>query len=357
MCFRRPKLHQALYESLPERETRILGGKQVASIETTAEGVKVTCKDDSVYEGSMVVGADGANSTVRKELAKATGDEKLAEPFTTTYRGLYGVSNWTQGIAENTLHEMHSERLTIQLIPSHDGLMFTAYQRLPATSKTSVRCSEEEKEAFAAEVGDMYVAPEVQFKDVWSERTWSYASGLEEGIADKWYGERVCLIGDTVNKMTPNVGLGLNSGWQSAVALTNGLRRLLAKDPEPSTEALNQLFKDYQGLRKKNASDMAAVSGLYTRVVAWNNPVWKFADQYVTKHIGGDCKLLDLLLVPLVKQGLTLDFLNEDGFKAGKVAWSHPRTVVANGDASSSPPSPLKAAAVQATVTDVDVAA
>lgn len=353
MCFRRPELHKSLYETLPDHESRVLAGKQVAFIETTAEGVKVTCKDDSVYEGSIVVGADGANSAVRKELAKSLGDEKLAEPFTTTYRGLYGVSTWMKGIEENTMCEMHSEKLTIQIIPGKDTMMFTAYQRLPETSKTSVRYTTEEKEAFAAEVGEMYVAPTVQFKDIWSEQTWSYASGLEEGIADKWYGERVVLVGDTVHKMTPNVGLGLNSGWQSAVILTNGLRRLLAKDPEPSTEALNQLFKDYQGTRKKNASDMASVSGLYTRVVAWNNPVWKFADQYVTKYIGGDCKLLDLLLVPLVKQGFTLDFLNEDNFRSGNVAWSHPRTVVAQDVEVPA----VNKAAVQSTVTDVQVAA
>lgn len=353
MCFRRAELHKALYENLPDHDSRVLAGKQVATIETTADGVKVTCKDDSVYEGSIVVGADGVSSAVRKELAKSLGDEKLAEPFTTTYRGLYGVSTWMKGVEENTLYEMHGDKVTIQIIPSKDTMMFLVYQRLPETSKASVRYTEEEKEAFAAEVGEMYVAPTVQFKDIWSEQTWSYASGLEEGIADKWYGERVVLVGDTVHKMTPNVGLGLNSGWQSAVILTNGLRRLLANNPEPSIEALNQLFKDYQGIRKKNASDMTSVSGLYTRVVAWNNAVWKFVDQYVTKHVGGDCKLLDLLLVPLVKQGYTLDFLNEDNFKSGTVAWSHPRTVVAKDVEVPA----VNNVAVQPTMTDVQVAA
>lgn len=352
MCFRRPELHKSLYETLPDHESRVLAGKQVASIETTAEGVKVTCKDESVYEGSIVVGADGANSAVRKELAKSLGDDKLAEPFTTTYRGLYGVSNRMKGTEPNTLYEMHSDKITIQIIPGKNSMMFTVYQRLPETSKTSVRYTEEEKEAFAAEVGDIYVSDTVQFKDIWSEATWSYASGLEEGIADKWYGERVVLVGDTVHKMTPNVGLGLNSGWQSAVILTNGLRRLLAKNPEPSTEAVNQVFKDYQGIRKKNASDMASVSGLYTRVVAWNNPVWKFADLHVTKLLGGDPKLLELLLVPLVKQGYTLDFLTENNFKSGTTAWSHPRTVVAE-DAEV----PALKAAAQTTVSDVEVAA
>lgn len=354
MCFRRRDIHKFLYESLPDKESRVFGGKQVASIETTSDGVKVTCKDDSVYEGSIVVGADGANSAVRRDLAKKLGDEKLAEPFTSTYRALYGVSTWMNGIEPDTLYEMHGEKATIQIIPGDGVLMFLAYQRLPEMSKTSVRYTDEEKEAFAAEIGDIYVSETGQFKDVWAEQTWSYASGLEEGIADKWYGERTVLIGDTVHKMTPNVGLGLNSGWQSAVILTNSLRRLLQKNPEPSTEALNQLFENYQGIRKKNASDMTFISGLYTRVVAWNNPVWKFADQYVTKLIGGDCKLVEILLIPLVKQGFTLDFLDEENFKSGTVAWSHPRTVMPKdaGDVAG-----LKTAASQSTVTDVEVAA
>lgn len=353
MCFQRPHLQKFLYEKLPDRESRVIGGKQVASIETTAEGVKVTCKDDSVYEGSIVVGADGVNSVVRKELAKTLGDAKLSEPFTTSYRGLYGVSTHTKGVEENTMYEMHGDKATIQIIPGNGITMFLAYQRLPETSKTSVRYTDEEKEAFATEIGDIHITETSQFKDVWGEQTWSYVSGLEEGVADKWYGERVVLVGDTVHKMTPNVGLGLNSGWQSAVVLTNGLRRLLQKDPEPSTEALTSVFKEYQGIRKKNASDMASISGLYTRVVAWNNPVWKFADQYVTKYIGGDCKLLEILLAPLVKQGYTLDFVSEDNFKTGKVAWTHPRTVVAQ-DAEAPA---LKAAVAQATVTDVEVTA
>lgn len=350
MCFRRPHLHKFLYDSLPDRETRVLGGKDLASIETTADGVRVTCKDDSVYEGSIVIGADGANSAVRRQLAKALADEKLAEPFTTSYRALYGVSTCTKDIDFRTVYEMHGDKTTIQLIPGDGIAMFLAYQRLPETTNQSVRYTDEEKEAFAAEIGDIHISETVQFKDIWREQTWSYASGLEEGIAEKWYGERTVLVGDTVHKMTPNVGLGLNNGWQSAVVLTNGLRRLLQKNLEPSTEALNQVFKEYQGIRMKSASNTAGISGLYTRVVAWNNPVWKFADQYVTKYIGGDCKLLEILILPLVKQGYTLEFLNEENFTTGKVAWGRPRTVV-------QAQVPAVKAAVDTKVTDVEVAA
>lgn len=328
MCFHRPKFLEFLYKSLPNGETRVLGGKKLDTIETTAEGVRVTCKDGSVHEGSIVVGADGVNSATRKQLAKSLSDEKLAEPYTTAYRGLYGCATWTEDTIPATISEMHGNKTTIQLIPAKGILMFLAYQRLPTTTKGSVRYSEEDKQAFAKEVADIHVTETLTFKDIWDKTYWSYASGLEEGLAERWYGDRVVLVGDTVHKMTPNIGLGLNSGWQSAALLTNKLRQLLQKNPEPSTEALNSIFREYQGTRMKDASDMVDMSGLYTRVVAWNNPVWKFADQYVTKYIGGDCMLLDLLMIPMVKKGLTLDFVNEDNFKSGTTAWVKGRTIV-----------------------------
>lgn len=330
MCFQRYEFLRLLYDSLSEedQQSRILSGKALEIIETTPEGVRVTCKDGSVHEGSIVVGADGVNSAVRKDLATKLSDEKLAQPFSTSYRALYGRSRWTKDMTPGTIYEMHGDGITVQTIPGRDMTMFLLYQRLPTTTKGGVRYSAEETEAFAQEVVHVNVTETLKFGDLWSDTEWSFASGLEEGLAETWYGDRTVLVGDTVHKMTPNIGLGLNSGWQSAAVLTNGLRRLLQKDPEPSTQALNSVFREYQTIRKKDASDMVKVSGLYTRVVAWNNPVWRFVDQYVTKHIGGDCALMDLLMIPMVKKGNTMDFLNEPNFKSGTAAWAKGETVV-----------------------------
>lgn len=326
MCFHRPKLHEYLFNTLPEHDARIVSNVEVTGIETRADGVKVTCKDGTVHEGSIVVGSDGVNSSVRKHIAK--GDDKHAEPFSTSYRALYGCSSWTKGLDPQTLYEMHGDKTSIQVIPAPEMAMFVVYERLPGTTRGSKRYTEEEKLEFAKTAEDLSVSEDIKFKDIWSETTWSYFSGLEEGVAPTWFGDRAVLIGDTVHKMTPNVGLGLNSGWQSAAVLTNGLHELLSKTPEPSTEALNQVFKDYQGIRKKNASDMNGISGLYTRVVAWDNPLWKLADQYITPYIGGDCALLDLLLVPLVaKQGNVLSFADENHYKSGKTPWKNGQTV------------------------------
>lgn len=327
MCFHRPGFLEMLYKRLPNHETRVLGGKAFDTMETTSEGVRVTCKDGSVYEGSIVVGADGVNSAVRKQMATKLNDPKLADPWSVGYRGLFGWSTRKEGIEDGTIHEMHGDKLTVQVIPSGTMSMFLVYQRLPVATKGSPRYSDEEKEAMAAEVADIHVSETVQFKDLWAEQQWSFCSGLEEGTAEKWFDDRTVLVGDTVHKMTPNVGLGLNSGWQSAAVLASGLRKLLLENPQPSTAALNAMFAEYQSIRKRDSWMSVELSGLYTRVVAWNNPVWKFVDQYVTKHIGGDVKLLDLLLIPIVKKGRTLDYLDEDNFKSGSVPWTVPRTI------------------------------
>lgn len=328
MCFHRPKLHELLYKNIPNYESRIWSNKGVSTIETTADGVKVTCTDGSIHEGSIIVGADGVNSVVRSHMFKSHADPKLAEPFTTSYRALYGCSTWQTDLTPNTVYEMHGDKISSQVIPAPGIAMFVVYERLPSTVNGSTRYSEEEKAEFAKSVQDLNVTETVKFKDIWGTTEWSYFSGLEEGIAEAWYADRAVLVGDTVHKMTPNIGLGLNSGWQSAATLTNGLRKLLLTNPEPSTEELNTVFRDYQGIRKKNASDMETLSGLYTRVVAWNNPIWKFADQYITPYIGGDVALLDMMLVPLVaNHGNTLDFLDENNYKTGKTPWKIGRTV------------------------------
>lgn len=42
--------------------------KKVTEIEHTPEKVMVRCADQSVYEGDLVVGADGVRSTVRRQM-------------------------------------------------------------------------------------------------------------------------------------------------------------------------------------------------------------------------------------------------------------------------------------------------
>ena len=62
---------QAVLEVLRDNlrdQSKLLVNKQVESIDHSASGVKVQCKDGSVYDGDSVVGADGVYSKVRQEM-------------------------------------------------------------------------------------------------------------------------------------------------------------------------------------------------------------------------------------------------------------------------------------------------
>lgn len=65
-----------LWEALPGRETHVQTEKEVVSIETHATGVRVTCADGSVEEGSIVVGCDGVHSVVRQSICDLRVEKK-----------------------------------------------------------------------------------------------------------------------------------------------------------------------------------------------------------------------------------------------------------------------------------------
>ena len=54
----------SLYKNIPDK-SRILTSKRVNNVVQHAESVEVTCDDGSVYEGDILLGCDGVNSTVR----------------------------------------------------------------------------------------------------------------------------------------------------------------------------------------------------------------------------------------------------------------------------------------------------
>ncbi|KAM0109173.1 hypothetical protein ACP6JB_005086 [Aspergillus fumigatus] len=91
---RRRDLLQVLWESLPaEAQSKTHAQKKVSDIKTTETGVVVSCTDGTSYEGSMVIGADGAYSVVRKHIQLMALREQPAakeeRPFLTTYRALW----------------------------------------------------------------------------------------------------------------------------------------------------------------------------------------------------------------------------------------------------------------------------
>ncbi len=215
-----PSFLQLLYDSLPESiQKRLLPGKEVEDISTTDHGVTVRCSDGTVEEGSIVIGADGVHSTVRRRMRElmagdGAADAAVAEkPLSPRIDACSATprtrSPELQPARSGTCTALG--RLRSSLLEKR-RLGFLLYQKLDKPTRDRRRYTKEDQDRFVAEIGDAYVTPTLRLRDVYEAKEWSVLSVLHEGVIGRFYWQRIVLIGDAVNKQTPNMGFGWNCG-------------------------------------------------------------------------------------------------------------------------------------------------
>lgn len=139
MLISRAALLGLLWEALPEREARVCPGKEVVSVETHAAGVRVTCSDGSVEEGSVVVGCDGVHGVVRRavtdlraqrksrrlSLGFGGGSDRDGKPdrdMQARYYGLIGSAPLLDGLEPGVCYETQGDATgkTFQVLAGED---------------------------------------------------------------------------------------------------------------------------------------------------------------------------------------------------------------------------------------------
>lgn len=335
MMFHRAQLVQALYEGLrDEDQARVHTKKKLASIEHTSAGVIVTCADGSKYEGSMVIGADGAHSLTRKIMReaslKASPDAKVNDevPFSSEYKVMWCSLPRCHEYAPGDHCITHGEVASVQLLNAATRGWIFVYEKLDKRSKERVSYTTADIEAFAAKHGDLPVGDRLKLKDVLSRKLSDIGmANLEEGVLEHWSGCRIVLAGDACHKYTPNAGLGLNDGVQDIVALVNELHRCVESvglGTSPSQDELAGVFKRYEGLRKGLAQADFDTSAYATRLCAWPNTVYWLIDQYVMGFIPSLNELMMKYKVsPKISKALCLDFVESEEPFQGKLPWAH----------------------------------
>ena len=154
------------------------------------------------------------------------------------------------------------------------------------------------------------ITPTLTIRELISQTKWSYMSHLEEGVIDTWHTDRIVLAGDSVAKMTPNSGFGINTGIQSAVALTNALRRMLLKNDQPDSEAITGAFEEYENMRRANVEKTVHTSGMHTKIATWDTWLLRFVDRWIVPLTNGYLSMRRLV-GPVVQEALVLDWVEE----------------------------------------------
>ncbi|KAI1841163.1 hypothetical protein JX266_012630 [Neoarthrinium moseri] len=249
LLFERFRLMKLLLDSIPDREEHIRTGMTLKSIKEHDQGVSVAFEDGTVDEGSIVIGADGVHSTVRHLLSDMSAGEVEAMPFTTVIQGLYGHGPRIDGMRNGEVVENHHDGWAVQTLTGRDRTFYFIYAKLKQPTKDRRRFTTADTQEFMQLYSHEKVFGEVTFADLWERRDLGELRYLEQGVAKTWSRGRVVLVGDSVHKVTPNLGIGGNIGIESAASLANHLHALLKQESAPDSIALGEAFAAYRNQR------------------------------------------------------------------------------------------------------------
>ncbi|KAF4991681.1 hypothetical protein FGRMN_7654, partial [Fusarium graminum] len=251
----RQMLLEVLYEKLNHKDS-VLTGQKVVSVTELENGVQVTTAQGDVFEGDMIVGADGIYSTVRNEMWRIASkrspghfpdDEWSKVPC--YYKCIFGVSRPMEAF-QSGVHYIHNHGFSYVIMVGPQGRVFWfLFVKLPEPryGDDIPRYTKEDEETLAAEHASDKITPDVSFDQLYAARTMSTLTPLHEYVFEKWYFNRIITIGDAAHKFEPLTGHGGNCAIETAAVLFNHL--LEDAGPDWSIPELNTAFKTVQDER------------------------------------------------------------------------------------------------------------
>lgn len=293
MTASRHDISKVLYESLPPAAKACIEvDRNVTSVAVDADGsgASVTCADGTTYHGSVVIGADGVHSMVRRHIGAERRGAPLdaEEPFESRFRCLWirFPTDLCAALQPGDSSETHGPGASTQMFAGPETAVTAVYERLPGPTRQRARYTQADEEALVERWGHLPIMAgrALTIRRAYESRTSASLLNLEEGVVDDWSARgRLVLIGDSAHKFTPNTGSGCNQGILDAVALANQLHKAIEESAggAPSTERLDKAFGDYQDERKPGVTTHCSRSGYSAVVSTWSSALLGFADRWI----------------------------------------------------------------------------
>lgn len=322
-----------MYDGLPkEAKDRYLTNKKLVDIKTSDNGVEVTCEDGTSYTGDIVLGADGVHSKTRLIMRKLAlqNDPSLVStwdpevPFPAHYKCLWASFARQTDPGESYETQSHG-RSAMYLTGKERGWIFL-YEKLPQPTTERVDYDEKDIRAYAETFADWQVHEKLKIRDIINHESFVAGMGnLQEGIAQRksWAG-RIVLVGDAAHRFTPNAGLGLNSGIQDVVSVSNHLKELVDKpDVVLDAKSFEEVFQAYQDERKTALANDYDDAAKATRLQAWATWLYRIVARYIFSLDSVRSFLATHRAAAGIKSGLVLNYVPASEPFTGKVPWEH----------------------------------
>ena len=205
----RPRLHAVLTEAAEALGVRIRYGMSVAGIVQSGDAAEVTLTDGSTRRSDLVVGADGAYSTIRGMLFGDGLEAALHRPgllaFTTERPPEITWSGTFYGPNKAGLIPLTQDSMYMFLTTREPGNPWMPRERLHELMRERLHGHT----GLIGEIRERITDPDdVVYKPLETLM-----------LAPPWHGGRVVLIGDAVHAMTPHMAQGAAMAVEDAVVL------------------------------------------------------------------------------------------------------------------------------------------
>ncbi|PIG86970.1 hypothetical protein AARAC_004747 [Aspergillus arachidicola] len=254
---------------------KIKFGRNVVRIETGASCMRVGTWDGYEYEGDLVVGADGAHSKVRGEMARLSKLEELTmdvnNDMTVEYVRITGVSTRCldyPALARGTFMASNGAGQNITcLVGNNAEILWSVFlkfdRRYPYGSAPELSEKEIRQRCERAKLFNQTLCTSLNWRDVWDRRKSVSMTPMEEGLRGRWHGRDIVCIGGSMHKVfsssprftlgdltmiytTPHTGQDTSCSIEDAAELTNLLYGCLrGRHTKPSTEGMNTVLATY----------------------------------------------------------------------------------------------------------------
>ncbi|GJJ69816.1 hypothetical protein EMPS_02165 [Entomortierella parvispora] len=279
----RPSLYRLLLSRIPREN--IITGKHVCDIEESKDGILVRCSDGSSFKSSILIGADGAYSCVRRCLYRELRMKDLLPkadmaPLAFDHHCLVGITNPIDPIYFPDLTKSTCEMLVVigkdkpyswWLIPLSDNrVAWRVTYNLPTTQirqEQHIRSSDwgpAQVEEMLEACRDFACPYQSTLADLIDHTPRERISKvlLEEKFFTTWYHGRTVLIGDACHKVVPHAGVRHKQCWMPSVSPMSSMSSHLFRHP---------LSKPHLNLTTKSESPMGRRP--YKEAVIWDDSV------------------------------------------------------------------------------------
>jgi 2-octaprenylphenol hydroxylase len=227
-----------------------------ATLEATRDAVRIGLGDGREFRAGLVVGADGADSAVRRQAGIDTRGWDYGQRAVVAHLS-------SERPHADTARQRFLDTGPLALLPLADGRSSLVWSTLPEHAQELTQCPDEEFSDRVTQASGGMLGRLVP--------TTARASfPLRLLHARRYAAERVALVGDAAHTVHPLAGQGINLAFLDAAALVDVLGQALAEGDDPGEHAV---LRRYERWRKAEALPAIALLDGIQRLYSGGDPL------------------------------------------------------------------------------------